>query len=311
MAAYVDPRFRPTLWPGTPVPAPQLAPVEGVRVEGDWIVWDVQDPSAVRETTALPDDFYLRELLELDPDDLSTLATWIGSYGMFCWFGSGLDDANWSLEEQDELRELADRENEHTGGFGIHRDLFKIYIREAQEAITTWLACCREGGIDELIDPEVTEAELSRLRAQNAHRDDGWPQSLEVLREFLLWTRLSQLKGAMQAALKPFSIGIGSLADRHPTIYSVAFLQLYNHMAEGATVRQCANETCQRPFVRQRGRAEYGQHRTSGIKYCTRECARAQAQRELRRRRKQLTLPPTPNPKTAAPRPAADAPQGA
>ncbi|MGR8012283.1 hypothetical protein [Streptomyces hypolithicus] len=311
MAAYVDPRFRPTLWPGSPVPAPQLAPVAGVRVDGDWIVWDIGRPSAVPATTALPDDFYLRELLELDPDDLSTLAGWIGSYGMFCEFGSGLDDVNWSIEEQDALQELAERQYQHKGGFGVHRDLFKIYLREAQEAITTWLACCREGGLDELIDPEVTETRLAQLQADNAHRGDGWPENFKVLRELLLWERLSQLKNAIQKALQPFSIGIGSLTDRYPTIYSVAFLQLYNHMAEGATVRQCANETCQRPFVRQRGRAEYGQHRTSGIKYCTRECARAQAQRELRRRRKQLTAPAALNPTTAAPRPAAVDPQGA
>lgn len=78
----------------------------------------------------------------------------------------------------------------------------------------------------------------------------------------------------------------GDLADRHLSVCSVAFLQLYNHLAEGASVRRCANQNCGRQFVRQRGRAEYGQHRTTGIKYCSRECARAQAQREPRRRRK-------------------------
>lgn len=311
MSAYVDPRFRPTLWPGTPVPAPPLTPVAGVRVEGNWIVWDVQDPSAVWDTAALPDDFYLRELLELDPDDLPTLAGWIGTYGMFCGFGTGLADVDWGEDEQLELHELADRENKETEGFGMHRDLFKIYIREVQTAVTTWLACCREGGLDELIEPEVTEARLAQLKADNAHRDDGWPQNFDVLREFVLWTRLNQLKAAMQAALRPFSIGIGSLAERHPTIYSVAFLQLYNHMAEGATVRQCANENCSRPFVRQRGRAEYGQHRTSGIKYCSRECARAQAQRELRRRRKQQRPPSAPELGTVEPQPSTTTPQGA
>ncbi|MFD7645667.1 hypothetical protein ACFV4P_34045 [Kitasatospora sp. NPDC059795] len=66
----------------------------------------------------------------------------------------------------------------------------------------------------------------------------------------------------------------------------MAFLQLYNHLAEGSFVRRCGNANRGRNFVRQRGRAEYGQHRTSGVKYCSRECARAQAQRELRHRRR-------------------------
>jgi hypothetical protein len=89
----------------------------------------------------------------------------------------------------------------------------------------------------------------------------------------------------MQAALASFSVGLGELADRYPTIYSVSFLQMYNHLAENAEFRRCANETCRLSFVRQRGRAEFGQNRTTGVKYCSRECARAQAQRNLRRRR--------------------------
>lgn len=169
---------------------------------------------------------------------------------------------------------------------GVHRDLVRLYIETAQRATTTYLACQEEGGLEEFIAPNVNDADLDRLRSINSHHSKPWPRSLEHLQKFLIEEAVRDLEGSIGAALRKFSVGIGGLEERWPTIYSVSFLQLYNHLAEGATTRRCANETCLRAFVRQRGRAEYEQYRTEGVRYCSRACARAQAQRQLRRRRK-------------------------
>ncbi|MFI8169817.1 hypothetical protein ACIGAN_26155 [Streptomyces sp. NPDC085931] len=289
MAAYADPRFRPTLWPGTPVPLPEMTPMHGVRAEGDWIVWTVQDLDRAVERTSLPDDFYLRELMEVDPADLATVAGWMNQYGHL---GGSIEAGSWDYEEHSRLQELQEREHPRYGPFSLHGELVRLHISEAQGAIATWLACRRPGGLDELVESEVTEQHLADIAAENDHDDSGYPTTLDELRSTTLGLRLALLRSALRYNLAPFSVGLGSLTDRQPSILSAAFLQLYNHLAEDATIRTCANETCGRDFVRQRGRAEYGQNRTSGIKYCTRECARAQAQRE-HRRRKAATARPT------------------
>lgn len=79
--------------------------------------------------------------------------------------------------------------------------------------------------------------------------------------------------------------GPGPYASDDVGFYSIACLELFNHIAEGAGYTTCANEPCRRLFVRQEGRANEGQHRTTGVKYCSRDCARAQAQRNYRRRK--------------------------
>lgn len=69
--------------------------------------------------------------------------------------------------------------------------------------------------------------------------------------------------------------------------YYICCLELFNHIADNAAYKVCANEPCGRLFVRQEGGARHGQHRTVGLKYCTPKCARAQAAREYRRRQRE------------------------
>ena len=77
-----------------------------------------------------------------------------------------------------------------------------------------------------------------------------------------------------------------SLTRGQAWLYPVCCLELYNHIVEQAQLRTCTNETCGRLFVRQSGRAMHGQNRTTGVMYCTAQCAKAQAQRMYRRRKR-------------------------
>lgn len=78
---------------------------------------------------------------------------------------------------------------------------------------------------------------------------------------------------------------VGSVHEPAPDLYSGMCLQVLNMLAEGLPPRRCANERCEHYFVRQAGRADYGLHRSEGVRYCSHSCARAQTQREYRRRR--------------------------
>ena len=62
--------------------------------------------------------------------------------------------------------------------------------------------------------------------------------------------------------------------------------QLYNLWRNDAAIHVCQNENCRRPFSKHLGRSAHGQHRSRGVKYCSKNCTNAQEQRDRRKRRR-------------------------
>lgn len=75
------------------------------------------------------------------------------------------------------------------------------------------------------------------------------------------------------------------LLEHDGTLWEKLCLELFNHLAGQTAYKLCANERCGRLFVRQAGRSKHGQYRSHGVKFCSALCAKAQANRDYRRRK--------------------------
>lgn len=115
--------------------------------------------------------------------------------------------------------------------FGVHRDLLALHVEPAQTAIATWIAIQRPGGLEELVEEEATDEALAQFIAANE------PVSMAEFRRLCLRGRLADLGEVIDDALSKFGIGLRSLSERWPTVYSVSFLQLYNHLVAKAEFR--------------------------------------------------------------------------
>jgi hypothetical protein len=210
----------------------------------------------VRTTVNTPQEAY-RDLPISDPDQWQR--------ALFDVSGLLPDDPEWWWrgDEFDRAQVWKD----HIGYFPVHAAEVAIRVRCVQRA-TDHLIAYRE----------------------NRPLQDVWPDCKD---EDEAWHRFTRITGA---ALRDFHVRV-EVQTRHepaeewtiggvhqPTLYSIAMLQLVNDLAEEVPFLRCANEACGRLFVRQRGRTTYGGNRMRGVMYCSSTCARAQYQREKRRR---------------------------
>ena len=149
-------------------------------------------------------------------------------------------------------------------------------------AVDTWLDVVNETPLEELEKKWRARDELLI-----AAFDQLFPQLQSQLTAHTVVTSLSTF---LNPALTPFRVHLEPHDSRdlpQPNVYQAACLQFTNDIAEHMPYRHCANETCGKLFSRQLWRTESAHHRVNGVRYCSEKCARAQAQREVRRRKRQ------------------------
>jgi hypothetical protein len=183
-------------------------------------------------------------------------------------------------------KEWADNELDSESVLG-----FQVGARTLSDGLRAWRLLRGDIEFDE-VEWESDEFEYARLRTgSRKERRTGYQLGA-----------VDSLINLFDFALRPFHPGISidhstfgtrgevelSLEPSHVRqgldLYPICALELFRHVVEEANYSVCENETCGPLFVRQIGRAKYGQHRTRGVLYCTSNCARAQAQRMYRRR---------------------------
>lgn len=301
------PRFPITVWPG---------PIDVLSWRCDQFLrngrcfWDTGN-FLEGEGWELPEEFYLREIMDINLHSDDDVAALVEAHGFLLFsdreardvpgdiwdFPRALDglppgfsnQAIWSMEG----RYLGDRFHEFREGVEARFGSWDTYIKRAsarkrRKVILYELAIETRLGLACLRDLSRTLQHWQRNGLRTL--PDEWDLSLfDVDPPKGVDEAFTFLVDVINGALRDVSARLLTEADFRVggNVFVATVAQMFNHIAEDATYKVCANETCQRTFVHQvDGTSMYGQYRGSGVRYCSNRCAKAQAQREYRRRRK-------------------------
>lgn len=250
------PAFRPTVWPGG-----RITPEQAIHRTADVMPGGTVEYFPPGELRELPEELVLRELLGLDVDNDEDLLAFVNDFGM-----------------------IARRcDDQYSSTAGAHRyvpadaagiEHLRWWIRTAQILSRHWIASMDGDSVT-----DVWASQPVWNTGLVASSNDAWY-------EFTRWINIGLAAYQVRVEIE---VGLGrrviTVGPPPPDLYSAICLQLANLIEVAPSIRRCASETCTTAFVHQRGTAAYGQYR-SDSRYCSRQCAKNQAERERRRRRR-------------------------
>lgn len=305
-----------TVWPGSVVPVPALLVPQARLVRDCVLVFGTtnEDPldNPGSHAAELPAEFYLREFLELDARDPKAVLAFCQQWGPvgrqdcsdlpggpYAGPDAVLADQAMPSPWDDTWARDPERKRKWARRLGIRNvemvhsvARVAIYQDVLHNMVLQWRYFVGEiEGSDLVRDGRPAHGLIMGFT-------DDELLALEYPRAgFELVNQLNRALALFHVRLELYLSPHVPLGTPLPNVYQAACLQLANHIAEHASYHTCSNETCGRLFVRQRGGSkiaqkrgpDQGQYHTSGVLYCTPQCARAQAARMVRRRKREAT----------------------
>jgi hypothetical protein len=289
-------RFRATVWPGTLPPVTQIERLGPYRLEGHILKLDL-DEADIRAAD-IPDELYLREVRDLDLDDTSAIVEFTNTFGRLGHFHPP-GARNEAALQHGSVPDTPEHD----------RQLIRVLdVTVPDERRLDWT-----GWHEEVTNhPSVQERgpiETGLMISDGLQHIDtfrAWVNTFRIMTDtYRRYMRLQaddgdvvHLASILTELLSPFSPTVQVRYDweddefdpfenTYPRLENVLALQMYRHIAAEDVYLRCENEPCGRLFVHQRGRAEHNQYRGFGVKYCSKNCAKAQVERRRRRRKKE------------------------
>jgi hypothetical protein len=284
------------------VPIPAVVVFEVVAIREPWIEIDFMGKSWT--DTDLPAEVYLRHAHDVDLGSIEALADFVGRYGSPGWWPWRELPRSFSVDHTvgaDRLKRVTDlaaeikqRRRSYRGDDALDIDLdddtdLNVANEVHVEEVRLYLSLVRNLTLLwRWVKGDISADEVA----------GAWTKNLLVPPLERRETAAKVLVDFVNAALARQTVRLELVDPQdngrkpHPrygspiltSTYEAMILQLNNHIAEGAKYLVCANETCERLFVRQDSDEAYLRKRLSDVKYCTISCANAQKQREYRRR---------------------------
>jgi hypothetical protein len=243
-----------------------------------------QPEFVLADSYTLPDEFYLRELTDLDTEDARAVRAFLTEWGPPTSYDqSPAESAVAALAARLDIQRAPNGPRAFDKLAGEYRNAAEHFrVRVPLDRAVTDLKTLS------LLASAVALL-LARVDAAEAEVGDA---KIDALADFV-----SQELGEWLAVFHP----IVQAVHRHrarlsPILFNyiepargvewghLVALQMFNHIAEGAELKTCANEDCGRFFARHRGRSTAGRHRMSegSVNYCSKACTMTGSQRARR-----------------------------